>query len=119
MLFLRAGDYFRIAEEDMGTAESCYQVSLQMIEFIGTPIHQADALARIALCQEYNSNLDAAATNLSRARARLTRVGIAHQVEFLDRKIASLGATNKELLTSFDALPPPTLIGQPDFTYSQ
>jgi tetratricopeptide (TPR) repeat protein len=118
MLFLRIGDYFRMSEQDMTTAGACYQTSLEIIDFIGTPIHQADALARIALCQEYDRELDKAATNFSKARARFSRVGMSYQLEIVDRKLASLGAPDidKQSLLSFDAFPPPTLIGLSDFT---
>jgi tetratricopeptide (TPR) repeat protein len=95
MLFLRVGDYFRISEQDMATAECCYRASLQTIEFIGTPIHQADALARISLCQEYHGHLDTAAITLSRARARLTQAGLTHQIDILDRKARSVGLVDK------------------------
>jgi hypothetical protein len=111
MLFLRIGDYFRICEEDMGTAESCYLASLQMIDFIGTPIHQADALARISLCQRYYGNIDAAGASISEAYSRLSRVGMEHHLEVLKRKASPLAIGDKQSFFSIDALPLPTLIG--------
>jgi hypothetical protein len=116
MLWLRVGDYFRVWERDMDTAEACYRASLEMIDFIGVPIHQSDAFARIALCQAYRGDTMATAASLSQARVRLSRIGITHQVDTLDRRVASLGTINKQLFISFDAVCPPILIGQWHFS---
>jgi hypothetical protein len=116
MLFLRIGDYFRVFEQDMGVAESCYKVSLRIIQFIGTLIHQADALSRVALCQQYRGDSDAAIASLSQAHACISHVGMKHQLEILEQKKISLLKTDDQDLFTLDALPLPTLIGMWDIS---